>query len=388
MTAFPSRRFSPDDPLTALLISASFGGGHRQASHAVAQALAQRVSLSLAQADVVEMLTPLERQLILGVYGFWLRYTPAAYHAFYRWTDQASEPRIVTGSFEWLGIRTLTRQLLHLHPRLVVSTFPTSVALAHTVRQRQALNFLNALVLTDYHVHHHWARPEADLILLPTEATRQEMLAWGIEAERLEVTGLPVSLEVSRLSRLGCQERRSELLQALNWAGDSAEPLILLSGGSGAYHSFDKVLGVLGNLGTRVRVLVAAGPKPQGREQIGGADVYHLGYRQDFPVLLAGADLLVGKAGGMTVAEATALGVPLVVYRPIPGQEEHNTEYLLQRGAALWAHSPGELRGAVLSLLDGEVRAKVAGAAAALGRPDAALAVASALLARLQEAQA
>ncbi|GHG07657.1 cell wall synthesis protein [Deinococcus piscis] len=349
----------------------------------MAQALAERVSLRLAQVDAVKMLTPAERALIVGVYGFWLRHLPAAYHAFYRWTDQPSEPRIVTSSFEWLGISGLRRELLAQRPELVVSTFPTSVALADTVRRREGLHFLNALVLTDYRVHHHWARPQADLILLPTESTRREMLAWGMAPERLAVTGLPVSLEVERLSQLGHAERRSALLAALNWDTDPPEPLILLSGGSGVYSAFDEVLSVLGNLGGRVRVLVVAGPHPPGVQRIGGAEIHHLGYRADFATLLAGSDLLVGKAGGMTVAETAALGVPLVVYRPIPGQEEHNAEYLLERGAAYWPRSPHELRRAVLSLLDPSGRAQTAAAARALGCPSAARQVAGELLARL-----
>ncbi|ADY25707.1 Monogalactosyldiacylglycerol synthase [Deinococcus proteolyticus MRP] len=368
---------------SALMISASFGGGHHQASSAVAQALAERVRLRLAQVDAVEMLTPAERALIVGVYGFWLRHLPAAYHAFYRWTDQPSEPRIVTSSFEWLGIGGLRRELLAQRPELVVSTFPTSVALADTVRRREGLHFLNALVLTDYRVHHHWARPQADLLLLPTESTRREMLGWGMAPERLAVTGLPVSLEVERLSRLGRLERRREMLAALGWDEDPPEPLILLSGGSGVYGAFMEILEVLGNLGERVRVLVVAGPCPPGVQQLGGAAVHHLGYRADFAALLAGVDLLVGKAGGMTVAETTALGVPLVVYRPIPGQEEHNAEYLLEHGAALWPRSPHELRRAVLTLLDPQARARTAAAARALGCPDAARQVAGELLTRL-----
>lgn len=370
---------------SALMVSAAFGGGHRQASAAVAQALAECVAgqVCLDEVDAVEMLTPLERALIVGVYDFWLHHLPAAYHAFYRWTDSPNEPRVITGSFHWLGQAGFRRELLARRPELVVSTFPTTVALADTVRQREGLHFLNTLVLTDYRVHHHWARPQSDLTFVPTERTRQELLDWGVSADKVAVTGLPVTLEVARLSRLSQRERRQELLAALDWDSDPTEPVILLSGGSGVYSAFDEVLAALGNLGTRVRVLVVAGPRPVGVEHLGGAEVHHLGYRPDFAALLAGADLLIGKAGGMTVAEATALGVPLVIYRPIPGQEEHNAEYLLKHTAALWPHSPHELRRAVLTLLDSQTHARMAAAAAALGRPDAARAVASELLSRL-----
>lgn len=61
--------------------------------------------------------------------------------------------------------------------------------------------------------------------------------------------------------------------------------------------------------------------------QHGGATLHQLGHTSDFPELLAASDLVVGKAGGLTVAEATTLGVPQVIHQPIPGQEEHNADY-------------------------------------------------------------
>lgn len=376
---------SPAAYPAALMVSAAFGGGHRQASAAVAQALAARLEgrIQLDEVDAVDMLSPLERALIVGVYDFWLRHWPAAYHAFYRWTDSANEPVAVLNTFNWLGQAGFRHELRQRQPGLVVNTFPTTVALADTVRRRQRLDFLNVLVLTDYRVHHHWARPQADLILLPTEATRQEMLAWGMDPGRLAVTGLPVSAEVTRLSGLDASRRQAEMLQALGWTEMPEAPIILVSGGSGVYRGFDEVIGTLGNLGTRTEVLVVAGPKAPCTEMVGGARVHHLGYRQDFPVLLAGAALLIGKAGGMTVAEATALGIPLIVYQPIPGQEEHNARHLLEQGAALWPRTRAELRRAALNLLDPGVRAQMAQSSRVLGVPDAASRAAEVLLTRL-----
>ena len=53
---------------------------------------------------------------------------------------------------------------------------------------------------------------------------------------------------------------------------------------------------------------------------------------------------MVGKAGGLTVAEATTLGVPMVIYDPIPGQEEYNADYLVRGQGGHLDPSTGELR--------------------------------------------
>jgi processive 1,2-diacylglycerol beta-glucosyltransferase len=53
------------------------------------------------------------------------------------------------------------------------------------------------------------------------------------------------------------------------------------------------------------------------------------------PALLTACDLMVGKCGGLTVAENAALGVPLIIVDPIPGQESRNADILLQSGGAV-----------------------------------------------------
>ena len=63
--------------------------------------------------------------------------------------------------------------------------------------------------------------------------------------------------------------------------------------------------------------------------------VKFIGFCKQMPELLRAADLMVGKSGGLTVAENAALGVPLIVLDPIPGQEQRNADILLEIGAAL-----------------------------------------------------
>ncbi|ULH14440.1 hypothetical protein MF271_10370 [Deinococcus sp. KNUC1210] len=132
------------------------------------------------------------------------------------------------------------------------------------------------------------------------------------------------------------------------------------------------MLQALGNLGRQVQVLVLAGAGAVGVEHFGGAIIHRLGFTTDFPELLAASDLVVGKAGGLTVAESTTLGVPMIVFDPIPGQEEHNAEYLERGGAAVWVHELSGLRPAILRALDPQEHARMSAAARALSVPDAA----------------
>lgn len=368
--------------LRALILSASFGSGHHQANDALDRALrAAGVNLRARHADFIAYLNAFERAVTVGTYAAWLRYAPGMYKAFYEWTDQETEPRALTGTFGWLGLRGMLRDLRAVRPEVVVSSFPTPVALAHTARQRLGADFLNALVVTDYRVHHHWARPEAELLMVANEEAREQMARWRIPDANVAVTGIPIAPMYRALIRADRTALREQ--HGLK----PGEPLILVSGGgTGTYRALNRVLDELANLGRRVQVLVLAGARGRGVTRVGGATIHALGFTTAFPELLAASDLVVGKAGGLTVAEATALGVPLVIFEPIPGQEEHNADYLLRHGAGLWARELTDVRPAVLRALDPDEHARLSAHARAISVPDAADRVAAALLRRLGRA--
>jgi processive 1,2-diacylglycerol beta-glucosyltransferase len=52
---------------------------------------------------------------------------------------------------------------------------------------------------------------------------------------------------------------------------------------------------------------------------------------------MACADLSVTKPGGLTVSECLAVGLPMILIAPIPGQEERNADYLMEHGVAMKA---------------------------------------------------
>lgn len=367
------------DPLRALIVSASFGSGHHQANDAMDRALrAAGTVLDVRHADFIEYMTPVERLFTLHIYDWWLRHAPGMYRTFYDWTDRESEPKALTNVFTWLGRRGMLRDVREVRPEVVVSSYPTPTALANTARMRLGVDFLNALVVTDYRVHHHWARPEAELLMVATDEAQEQMAQWKIPPESVVVTGIPIAPIYRQL--IGADQAELRVQHGL----DPDLPLILLSGGgTGAYRALGRVLSELGSLGRRVQVLVLAGAQEQGVTQLGGATLHHLGFTRNFPQLLAASDLVVGKAGGLTVAEATTLGVPLVIYEPIPGQEEHNADYLVRHGAALWVREIHQLRRTVLHALDASERARMSAGAMAVSKPDAAERVAAALLSKL-----
>jgi len=119
----------------------------------------------------------------------------------------------------------------------------------------------------------------------------------------------------------------------------------------------------------------------RGVEQRGRVRVHRLGFRADYTDFLSASDACVGKIGSLTAAEACAAAVPIVVWRPLPGPEEANAEFLVGANAALWPKRRAELGDAVARVLDGDGE-RLARGGAALHRPHAAARIAEMLEAR------
>jgi len=88
---------------------------------------------------------------------------------------------------------------------------------------------------------------------------------------------------------------------------------------------------------------------------------------------MAASDIAVTKPGGLTSSECLAMGLPMIVISPIPGQEERNADYLLENGAALKAHDAAVLEFKLRGLLGTPSKmCEMRNAALKFGRPHAA----------------
>jgi processive 1,2-diacylglycerol beta-glucosyltransferase len=149
-----------------------------------------------------------------------------------------------------------------------------------------------------------------------------------------------------------------------------------------------EILTALNEVESPVQVLVVAGRNAELRARLAVMDSRHptrvLGFVTNMHELMTAADLIVSKPGGLTTSEALALGRPLFILNPIPGQEAANSDFLLERGAATKINRVEDLPFRLNQLLGGKKLKEMAKAAARLGRPDAARLVCEETLRRLE----
>jgi processive 1,2-diacylglycerol beta-glucosyltransferase len=228
----------------------------------------------------------------------------------------------------------------------VVVTVHATPASAISTLARQANRVPpHTTVVTDFVAHNQWIAPHVDRYCVAAAEVRHEYIARGIPEERIVVTGVPVREEFGRPAD-GAAARAT--------LGLSHEmPVILAMAGShGALGRLQDVARVLGGLRRPLQGLLVAGRDESLRAALArltdGTPICTLGYVEDVRHLMAAADLLVTKAGGMTLAEAMAAETPLLLYGSLPGQERRNERFAARNGIALVARKRAELT----SLLD------------------------------------
>jgi processive 1,2-diacylglycerol beta-glucosyltransferase len=228
-----------------------------------------------------------------------------------------------------------------------------------------------------------------DRYYVAADATKEELVDTGIVAsDRVEVTGVPID------PRFAIPVPQEEARRALALDPNPARLTLLLMGGGHGWGPIDGMFDVMLDLPERVQVLVIAGKNEELRRRLlararGMEDRIKIhGFTDQIDLFMAASDLLVGKSGGLTVSEAMARGVPMVVYRPIPGQEERNCDFLQEAGAGVRAHDLDELHFRLQHFVKRpEDHARMRERAVAIGRPRSAFDVARSVLGRVVDSR-
>ena len=360
-----------------LILTAKYGDGHLSAAKAIQAAVDRLVpGATVELLDYYGFVSPRLDRAIRWGYMTSVRNAPWAYRWFYHSTQHIDPNSSTQSMLNRIGLREFYRAVAPNPPRLIISTYPTAAGVVATLKERRLLDVENFVVMTDYAVHSQWLHRGVDRYFVGAEDMREAMASRGFNPDAIDVSGIPVD---PRFRQPGSDRARE--LAAL---GLEDQPTVLYMGGSYlAPTQFREVLGALAELPGPVNLVVVGGRAAARTEEARrfAAQSPHptvaLGYVTNVPDLMGAVDVLVTKAGGLTTTEALCRGLPMVVYRQIPGQEDSNAEFLVRHGAAVVTRTPAQLVATLTRILaDPAERARRAAAARGLGLPDGASRVA------------
>ncbi|HVO29842.1 MAG TPA: glycosyltransferase [bacterium] len=344
-----------------LIISAGVGGGHVRAAQALQKAFERfRPDVEVKHVDSLEYISGAMKAAYVVPYLNMVNHLPELWGYLYK---RSAEKRVDSKTSKLRSI--LTKMQSGLLKKLIEEFKPDHIIATHFL----PLDMLTgkdgsrktdvpvSCVITDYAVHSFWLRTWVDRYFVANEECAFALTTRGFDRARIQVTGLPTDPAFADAAA------KNDALDGASTDEGAARPgavpigaaggggrqlrVLLMGGGFGVGHMVDAALAVLGNRknekmvkGRSVHLVAVAGKNEETKaalEQINvpfSAQLEVRGFINNVQDEMAHADLLVSKAGGLTVTEALVMALPMFLLDPIPGQEEHNADMLLEEGAA------------------------------------------------------
>ena len=318
--------------LRILVFSAAFGNGHLRAAEAVIEGIRIKEPLAIVtHLDFGDFLSKRFNSVVKKLYFELVKHSPKLWGKFYYQTSKLQPNSRIQRFLNQLGRTDFLQYIQEFEPDLIVCTYPTISSILAQLRLEHILQVPVITVITDYTVHSHWVHPGVDRYIVACEDVKEMLVTGGILASKIDVTGIPVSPKFEEtidpkpiISELGL---KPDLLT------------FLVMGAHGSLESTKKICMKLANSLVPVQLIIVCGNNRKLyrslQDVIASArnPLARLRFVDNLEDLMSVSDLIITKAGGLTVTEALTRHLPLVIFKPIPGQEEENAHFLQRIGA-------------------------------------------------------
>ena len=321
----------------AVIFSARVGAGHDAAADELARRL-RGAGLGVDRHDFLDQMPGPMGRMLSDSYHNMLLTAPWSYRALYGALDRSKALSLQVSLFSALSSRRML-EAVGTDARVIVSTYPLASQVLGRLRSSGRLHAPVVTYLTDYSVHRLWVAEGVDAhTAVHDVAAGQAREQGAAQVVTVDPAVDPRFFRRTEASRAAARER---------FALPAHEPLALLVGGSWGIGEFDDTVREIAATG-RARCVVVCGQNEELRRRLaeqGEAHVY--GWVDDMPGLMHACDVMVQNAGGMTVYEARACGLPVLTYRALPGHGTTNAQALDEAGTSPWVREAAGLRAAL-----------------------------------------
>jgi processive 1,2-diacylglycerol beta-glucosyltransferase len=341
-------------PEKIALLYASAGHGHAKAAKAILEAIHLLAPAARAEAINTLTLTPgIVGRLYEQIYYFQIRYLPYLWGAFYFAFDQpwlAPFTRWARRLVNGLGAGPLERFLINEQFDVIVATHFLSIEVACHLKKLGKIRPRIITVVTDYLPHRVWTGAGVDEYIVALPVTRQGLIDRGVSAEKIHILGIPIEEKFLR------PQLRGRIMERLG-VKEGLFTVLVTSGGVGV-DSIRKVAeGILSSTVNPLKLLVVCGTNRRMFEDLqkfaaNDPRLHPFGFVSNMEELMEVSDLVIGKAGGLTVTECLVKEKPMILFGSVPGQETRNAGCVHQNGAGLAVSSVQEAVAAVLRFLE------------------------------------
>jgi processive 1,2-diacylglycerol beta-glucosyltransferase len=342
-----------------LILSASAGAGHVRAAEALKNAFAKmNAAREVRHIDTLDYTNKVFRRLYSQTYLDMVKSAPEMLGWLYDYLDQPWKKERRRLALDRLNTRPFVKLLKEYKPDLTVCTHFLPAEIISWLKAKERIAKPPAIVVTDFDIHAMWLCHHYERYFVPMEETRAHMEKLGIPPAKISVTGIPIDpVFAEHKDKLEMRRKHGLKLDRVT---------ILVSAGGFGADSLDHVITSLLELQHDSQVIAIAGRNEELRARLVSlvshakrkthVAVNVCGYTTEMDEYMSASDLILGKPGGLTTSEALAKGLVFVIVNPIPGQEERNSDHLLEEGVGIRCNNLPALAYKIDRLLDDERR--------------------------------
>ncbi len=361
-----------------LFLFSDTGGGHRSAAQAIIEALGIYYpdQVTTEMLDFFVEYAPPPFDLAVTTYAP-MAQVPDLWELGYKLSNGKYRSKLVQ-EILWPYIRNAAGRLVEEHPcDLFLSVHPiinTPILRTLGPEHTPYLIVVTDLVTT----HAFWYNTSATLTLVPTEEAKQRGLDICMTNDQIQVVGQPIADKFRRPF-----SPKAEVRKELGWPDDQV--MVLMVGGGEGMGPIEETVYAVDQAHLDITMAIIAGRNETLKSNLESANLQTnaliYGFVNNMPDLMNAADIILTKAGPGTISEAFVAGLPIILYSRMPGQEEGNVDYVIEKGAGVWASSPEQVVTVLRYWIENpEERKKTARISKRLARPDASMNIAQKII--------
>jgi processive 1,2-diacylglycerol beta-glucosyltransferase len=328
-----------------LIFTASIGGGHNEAASCLEKQF-RKHGFIVKKLDALLEINKTLDALIIGSCKILINNFPKLYGGLYDISNRERSNKLITHSLSRISEEKIYEIIVQEKPDLIISTHAFMVGVIGHLKKRRLINIPFMSVVTDYEAHRTYIDENVDAYIAGSNYTSERLIKQGIAKDKIFPYGIPI---------------REEFLKKLESISSKPSSFqILLVAGSLGLKGMKKVLRNIVDMEGNYNVIVVCG-KNKGlkrsiereyNELIKSHKITLYGFTNNIPIIMENSDVIITKPGGLTISEAIAKRLPMIIPYYIPGQEKENLDFLLKKGLAIYISEIDSIKELIESMME------------------------------------
>ncbi len=338
------------EKLRVLIITAPYGNGHFAVANSLIEEFNKHDNIEYILYDLYTEDYPATTRFIKKFYikTYKKGLQQQVYRFFYYGSDKIFDLKIAK-PYVRFGIKKLVKKIEEIKPHLILNTFPVSSTYN---LQNEGFNIPVYTVITDYFANTNWISKYTRIHFLASENVSTQLKQKGITENQYDITGIPIK---PIFYKEYTDEEVLNLKKKFHIDNDK-KVILLVAGAHGVVPNINKIVSYITSE-ENVQLLVVCGKNRflynKLNRRFGRLKNLHIyEFVHNMYDLMRISDIMITKPGGITMTEAANIGIPVILYRPVYGQELENAIYYSSKRAATIALQEDELVYKALTILN------------------------------------